>query len=507
MATSPIDVSSLLSAFGLGGSSNIDVSNIVQQIMDVDSEPLTTLQQQETNVQTDISAYGTVLSSLSGLQSAVTAMQNSTTGLSATPSDSSYFTATAASGAVAGTTGIDIKNIATTQTVYSTTFGSATSAVADLSVVGTQQLQIQVGSSTAATININSGNNTLSGIAEAINSANAGVTASVLQVSSNSYELGLTSNATGSSNRITVKVDETGSNFGGGWAESGVNTDMTGLSQLAFDPTNGGSYDSSGVPTGGIQNMTQTMAAIDATMSVNGVEIQRSSNTVTDAVTGVTLNLLKGDPSYNAASPNLSLDVAASSSSLANQLNSFVTAYNSAMSTISNLYQPVPAGTQATQTNQGLLSGDIGLLTLSTDMMNSITSSYGTEQDPANNSLVYLGFSLDKNGVLSFNSSTLSNVYQTDSANITTMINNMASSFGSDLSNYITTTIPGEQSNYQTQVTNLQSQYTQLQSQLNVEQTDLISEYSSLATTVTNDNIIGNYLTTQTNLLTNPKSY
>src|SRR5208282_2974941 len=275
MSTSPINVSSLLQAFGLGGSSSFDVNTIVSELMQVNEQPLTTLQNSVTADQTDISAYGSILSNLTSLQSAVTAMQNSTVGLSATSSNPTYFSATATNGGMAGTTAIDVKNLATAQSIYSTTFSSATSAVADLSSVGTQQLQIQDGSSAPVTISVNSSNNTLSGIADAINSANAGVTASVLEVSDNEYSLVLTSNATGSANTITVKVDESGSNFGSGWSESGDNTDTTGLSALAFDPTaNGGSYNSSGVPSGGIENMTQTTTATDATLSVNGIQIQ-----------------------------------------------------------------------------------------------------------------------------------------------------------------------------------------------------------------------------------------
>ena len=503
MSTSPINVSSLLQAFGLGGSSSLDVNTIVSELMQVNSQPLTAMQQTVSNDQTDITAYGSILSNLMSLQSTVTAMQNSTVGLSATPSNPTYFSATASSAATAGNTTIDVKNLATAQSIYSNTnFSSATSAVADLSSVPTQQLQIQVGSNAAVTINVNSGNNTLSGIANAINSAKAGVTASVLEVSANTYKLVLTSNSTGSANTISVKVDESGSNFGGGWSESGANTDMAGLSQLAFDPADGGSYNGSGVPSGGIENMTQTTAATSATLSINGIEIQRASNTVTDALTGVTLNLLEADPAYNAASPNLSVNVAANSGALAGELSSFVSAYNTAMSTINTYHQPPPQNAQATSSQQGLLGGDVALLTLSDTLRNVTTNPYGTEQNLANNSLAYIGLTHDSSGTLQFNASTLSTAYQTDSANITTMINNMANQFGSALNDFINTTIPAEETGYQTQITNTQNQESALQQQLTYEQTALTTEYSALSSLVTNDNAVGNFLTEETNLLT-----
>ncbi len=498
MSTNPINVSSLLQAFGLGGSSSFDVNTIVSELMQVNEQPLTTMQNAVTADQTKISAYGTILSNLSSLQSAVTAMQNSNVGLSATPSDSSYFSATVSSGATAGTTAIDIKNLATAQSIYSTTFSSATSAVADFSSVGTQQLQIQVGSNAAVTINVDSSNNTLSGIANAINAANAGVTASVLEVSGGNYSLVLNSNATGSSNTITVKVDESGSNFGSGWTEGGVNTDMTGLSKLAFDPANGGSYNSSGVPSGGTENMTQTIAANDAILNVNGIEIQRPSNTVTDAVTGATLTLLQADPSYNATSPNLSLSLSASSSALAGDLNAFVSAYNTAMSTINTYYQPPPQNSTSSSSQQGLLSGDNILLALSNTLRNVTTTPYGAEQDVANNSLSYIGVTHNSSGILQFNASQLSTAYQTDSANITTMINNMANSFGTALGDYINTTLPSEESGYQSQVTSTQNQENYLAEQLVYEQTALTAEYSALSSLVSNDNNVSNFLTEET---------
>src|SRR5208337_289430 len=185
MSTSPINVSSLLQAFGLGGASNIDVNTIVSELMQVDEQPMVALQNKVTGYQTTISAYGALLSGISGLQTAVSAMQNTTTGLSATSSDGSYFTATASGTPATGSTPVQIDNIASAQSIDSISFGSQTGPVADLTVdAPSENLQIQNGSK-SATIAVSSANNSLSGIATAINNANIGVNASVEQVSSN----------------------------------------------------------------------------------------------------------------------------------------------------------------------------------------------------------------------------------------------------------------------------------------------------------------------------------
>jgi flagellar hook-associated protein 2 len=611
MSTSPINVSSLLQAFGLGGASNIDVNTIVSELMQVNEQPLTALENQVTDYQTTLSAYGSLLSGISGLQSAVTAMQNSTTGLSASSSDNSSFTATADSSntAAIGSTPVNINNIASAQSLDSISFGSETGPVADLTVdAPSENLQIQDGSE-SATIAVNGTNNSLSDIATAINNAKIGVTASVEQVSSNfvigssnntisftyggnsytatlalgnysgsdmaaeiasamnsakggpaipagtfsadygttsadkftiknndpadsvtinwagstatpqqfgfesgvqsptiaanggtltgtnnvngTYQLALTSGSTGTANRITVKVDEAG---GTNYAD----TDKFGLSVLAFnpqsygsDPTDSNTY---GVPSGGTMNMTQTSAGLDAELTVNGVTMYRSSNTVTDAIPGVTLNLLQ-------PGTNLSVNVSLDSSSLASGLSSLVAAYNSAMTTINGLYNPVTSQTTSTQQQegQGYLNGDTELLALQQQLQSVPTTQYGTSSNPQNNYLAAIGITTDKNGVMSFNSSALSSAYTSANAgDITNMVNNFATQLGSALSEYTNVEVPAEEQNVQNQISNAQGQETSLEQQLTYTQQSLTTEYSDLENTVASDANISNYLTEMT---------
>ena len=619
MSTSPVNVSSLLQAFGLGGASNIDVSTIVSELMQVDEQPLTALQNQVTGYQTTLSAYGSLLSGVSGLQTAVSAMQNSTTGLSATSSDSSYFTATADSSntAATGSTPIKINNIASAQSIDSISFGSKTGPVADLTVdAPSENLQVQDGSK-SATISVNGTNNSLSGIATAINNANIGVTASVEQVSSNfvigsgnntinftyggnsytatlaagnysgadmaaeiasamnaatrsggiadipsgtfsadygttsadkftitnndpansvtinwagstatpqqlgfesgvqsptlaanggkltgtnnvdgTYQLALTSNSTGTANRITMKVDEAGGATYG-------DTDKFGLSVLAFnpqsygsDPTDSNTY---GVPSGGTMNMTQTQTGLDAELTVNGVTMYRSSNTVTDAIPGVTLNLLQAETSPGAA--NLSVNVSVDSSSLANELSNLVTAYNSAMTTINGLYNPVTSTTTSAQEQegQGYLNGDSELLNLQQQLQAIPTAQYGTSSNVQNNYLAAIGITTDKNGVMSFDPSALSSAYTAANAGaITNMVNNFATQLGSSLSEYINVAVPAEEQAVNNQISFAQSRETDLEQQLTYTQQSLTTEYSDLENTVASDANISNYLTEMT---------
>ncbi|MGO9014705.1 MAG: flagellar filament capping protein FliD [Dissulfurispiraceae bacterium] len=616
MSTSPINVSSLLQAFGLGGASNIDVNTIVSELMQVDEQPLIALQNKVTGYQTTISAYGALLSGISGLQSAVTAMQSTTTGLSAASSNSSYFTATASGTPTTGSTPVQIDNIASAQSISSISFGSQTGPVADLTVdAPSENLQITNGSQ-SATIAVTSGNNSLSGIATAINNANIGVNASVEQVSSNyvindgsdntvanntisfsynnynytatlaagnysstdmaaeiasamnaakssngggaipantfsadygttatnsftiknndpannvtinwagstlapqqlgfesgvqsptiaanggtltgtnavngTYQLALTSDSTGTANRITVKVDEAGSN-------NYSDTDKFGLSVLAFNPS---SYDSTGNPSGGTANMTQTQAGLDAKLAVNGVTLYRPNNTITDAIPGVTLNLLQAETTPGSA--NLKVNVSLDSSSLANELGSLVTAYNSAMTTINGLYNPVTSQTTSAQQQegQGYLNGDSELLNLQQQLQAVPTTQYGASSNIQNNYLAAIGITTDKNGVMSFDASALSSAYTSANAgDITNMINNFANQLGSALNEYINVAVPAEEQNVNSQISFAQGQETDLAQQLAFTQQSLTTEYSDLENTVSNDASISNYLTQET---------
>ncbi len=610
MSTSPINVSSLLQAFGLGGASSINVTTIVNELMQVEAQPLVALQNQVSGYQTTLSAYGALLSGISGLQSAVTSMQNNTTGLSAASSDSSSFTATADSSntAATGSTPININNIASAQSIGSISFGSQTGPVADLTVdAPSENLQIQNGPQ-SATIAVGSANNSLSGIAAAINKANIGVTASVEQVSSNyvigssnnsiafsynghnysanlaagnysgtdmaaqiasamnaatssdggaaipsgtfsadfgttsggkftitnndpansvtinwagsslapqqlgfesgvqsptiaanggtltgtntvdgTYQLALASASTGTANRITVKVDEAGGATYG-------DTDKFGLSVLSFNPA---SYDSKGATSGGTTNMTQTNPGLDAELTVNGVTMYRSSNTITDAIPGVTLNLLQP----KSPGSNLSVNVSLNSSSLANELSNLVSAYNSTMITINGLYNPVTAQTTSTQQQQGqgYLNGDSELLTLQQQLQSIPTTLYGTSSNPQNNYLASIGLTTDKNGVMSFDPSALSSAYTAANAgDITNMINNFALQLGSALDSAVNVEFPGEEQIVKNQISNTQTQELSLSQQLTYTQQSLTTEYSNLENTLASDANTSNYLAQMT---------
>ena len=114
---------------------------------------------------------------------------------------------------------------------------------------------------------------------DAINAANIGVSATIIN-DGTSNRLVLTSKDSGAANSLKITATDA----------DGTNSDATGLSQLAYDPSSG---------AGAGKNMTQVQAAQDAKLRIDGIDISKPSNTITDAIEGVTLNLLK----TNAGSP------------------------------------------------------------------------------------------------------------------------------------------------------------------------------------------------------------
>lgn len=169
-----------VSLFTLGSANN--ARTLLNNILKKDYEVYKSLQEQEADAVVKFSSYGDILNSLSVLKSTVDNLKNMSSGiLTAEVSNTTFLKATALSFGTPSNHTFQVNNIATSQTIDSSAFSfpAKTSDVADLTTYATQKLSIQVGSGTATEITVDSSNNTLSGISDSINSANAGVTAEV----------------------------------------------------------------------------------------------------------------------------------------------------------------------------------------------------------------------------------------------------------------------------------------------------------------------------------------
>ena len=346
-----------------GIASGLDVNGIISKLMALEQQPLTKLAAKETDYNAKLTASGSLKGALSTLQTAAQALAtpSTLTGKSASVSDATVLAASASSTAAAGSYSLSVTQLATAHTVRSNTNYSTTDTF------HTGSLAIAVGSGSAVNVTIDSSNNTLAGISQAINNANAGVTATIVN-DGTTNRLMLSSNTSGSVGTIAVAATDSGS--GGTKA----------LSDLAS------------------ASLVRTQAANDAQLTINGLAITRSSNTITDAISGVTLNLAKG----TLASPGTAiLTVANDTGATAAAIDTFVTAYNAAVGLLKT-----DSAYNATTKTAAVLNGDGTVRSLQTELSNLLNTSV-TGIAGGISTLSGIGISVQADGTLAADSTKL----------------------------------------------------------------------------------------------------
>jgi flagellar hook-associated protein 2 len=389
---------SVISSTGIG--SGLDIGSIVSSLTTAAGLAQNTqLSDRKGVLAAQVSAYGTFRSALDTLQATLTNLESPSTlaGRTATLSDDKVASGSATSGAIPAQYSIQVQNLATAASLASQP------VVSGATIIGTGTLTIAVGN-TSASISIGSTDNTLAGIAAAINGAadNPGVSASILTTTAGA-RLVLTGNTTGAANAITV-------------TQSGGDG---GLAALTYDPTHG------------VTKLTQTAAATDASFSINGFAATSPSNQVSSVISGVTLNLLGTTAANTPATLTVGNDTAGAQTSV----GTFVTALNGLITSIQSLtgYDP------STQT-AGPLLGNATLESFQNQLTN-ILDQVKAGNTGAATSLASLGIAANPQGTFDSNTDTLSNA-------LTVSLSSVGNFFGGT-------------SGIATQLNNLINEYTQ----------------------------------------------
>ena len=265
-----------LSSAGIG--SGLDVRSIVAQLMAVERAPLAALQTSTQRITNQLSAYGKLQSALGALRDNAAALSKPST-WSATTVATSNATAVAASSdgsAPPGSYSVNVSRLAAAQTLATnTTYAASTDSVGtgsitiELGTWGAGQTTFTAKSAVSAIqVSIVAGADSLSSVRDSINGANAGVTASIVN-DANGSRLAIRSTTTGASNAFRITVND----------DDGANGDAAGLSQLAFDPSSS------------VSRMSQSLAAANATATINGVAVSSATNVLTSVLDGLTLRL------------------------------------------------------------------------------------------------------------------------------------------------------------------------------------------------------------------------
>ena len=287
-----------ISSLGIG--SGLDLNGLLDQLRSAEREKLAPITEQQRSYQSKISAYGRLESSLSQFQDAAAKLNNAEFFQGVTSEvTGSAVTAAGGTDAAPGRYDISVTALARAQSLAADGVDDKTR---ELGSAGT--LTLSVGNGADTTIDI-AADSSLEDVRDSINASGAGVQASIVNDgdAANPYRLVLTSAATGTESQMSVSFDDggTASELGGLLSYNGTDPDT----------------------------MTQSVAAVDAALSVNGISISSQSNTVEGAVQGVTLSL--------AETGTATLAVERDNGTVESAVKGFVDSYNKLQSKMADL--------------------------------------------------------------------------------------------------------------------------------------------------------------------------
>ena len=400
-----------ISATGLG--SGLDIEGLVTQLVSAERMPLEQrIFRDERKITSDISALGSLKSALADLDTSVQGVSDVTTYTkkNVSTSDATKLTATATAAASVGSYDVEVTNLAATQSLavraqfsavtevvgsgtLTFTFGT-TGYTADSSNNANDTYDSFVAKAGAAskTVTIDSTNNTLAGVRDAINDADIGVTAAIVNQGGN-YRLLISSEASGAENSLQISVSDSGDSN---------DTDANGLSRLAFNSSAG---------TG---NVYQTVSAADAAFKINGLALSSATNTVSTAIDGLTFNLLE------ATSGVESVTVTDNTAGIKTEVTSFVEGYNKFVTAVDGL-----TAFDAASGIKGPLLGDFTTRTI-TNQLRTALSAAADGYIGSYSRLAEIGVTLSSTGTLTVDDTVLSSALENNFDDVNAVLTRFA---------------------------------------------------------------------------------
>ena len=512
-----------------------------------------------------VSGYSAVKYALSNLQTAFDALKDKSdyTSITVSNSNTSAFTATAGASASAGTHSVLVHSLATAQRNTGTVgFATSTTAInsgsamslsvdiaqsstgtmgfasADTAINGGDAMTLTLGGSAfsgGSTITVAAGSDTPTGVRDAINNANMGLSAEIVNTgdASKPYKLVVTG-STGLSNAFTISSDAAGIDFGttiqsaststvsinagsdtpAGIVEAFNNAGVGVSAQLVNtgDPSTpykitvvgaSGKYNAFSVSSSapGLNFDTTLQSASNASLTVDGIQISSSSNTVSDAIPGVSLSLVGTNTS--AATVALSNNTGA----VTTKIGALVSAYNDAM----DLFDELTNSKSTLETYGGTMAGNSTMNTLRAELRTLVTQDSSTASSSGTlSALRDIGVEINSKGRLSTNSVKLDVAVNFNFANTVTLLSgnqenqsaydSADSGLAGDASKSIisllstTGTVATESGNATTRISKYQDDLTALEDRM----TQLLARYTKQFAAM--DSIVGQTRSTQTGL-------
>ncbi|RJQ55208.1 MAG: hypothetical protein C4526_03975 [Nitrospiraceae bacterium] len=451
-----------MSSFTVGGlSTGVDYNDLISKLIEAKSQPIKILNSKKTSYNNKITQYNSISSKLSSLKSAAEKLKTSSNfyAKSVSVSDSTVLEATVTSSAAVGNYSVTVTSLASEeQEVHSGTAASTTvinnsgsSKVFQYTYAGTQR-SLTVADGT-----------TLEGLRDLINddTSNPGVTATIVNdgVGATPYRLIIKGDDTGATKTITV--------------DAGTTLDGTG-STTDFRST----------------TFTETKTAADSDITIDSLQIKRSTNSITDVISGMTINLEKVSATSN------KITVTADRDAIKAQINDFVTAYNSVVDLIST-----NTAYDSTTKVSGVLLGE-GTARNIRNQLRSIVSSTVSGQPDDMNILAQLGITTNsKTGKLDVNTSTLETKLSSDLDDVAALFTTTTTGIANQIYTYITNTtstvdgsITLRSKGLQDLIEDIDATVKNMQYRLDKEEDDLVRKFTALESLVSGYNTIGSFL-------------
>lgn len=361
-----------MSSFSIGGLvTGLDTQTMISSLMEVERAPQKIMLRTQQRFQSQSSVYTQLKSALSSLQTTMQGMSSASTlkGMKSAVGDGTVLTASATSTATPGVHTLEVLSLARSQRQVSTGY-------ADGALFNAGSYTIDDGAGTVTPVTVSEGSNTLQGVAAAINGSGANVTASVVN------------DGSATPNRLVITGKDTKS----------YTMDFSNLLTLLGpeDP----SY----------------QAASQASFKLDGITITKASNAVSDALEGVTFNLLK-------EGATTTLNISNDSDGVTNKINDFIAGYNSAIKLIG-----AQSGYDAAKKTAGILSGDTTLRSIQSQLRSLLTTSVPGASPYS--SLAQLGITSSKtDGSLSLDTTRLSAALSSNFDNVVDLFTHNTDTF------------------------------------------------------------------------------
>lgn len=458
-----------ISTLGIG--SGLDLSSILDSLQAAQKATLTPISKQQSSFTAKLSGYGTLKSALVSFQTANTALNKADLfTATSTSSSSTAFSATTTGNAVAGKYTINVTQLAQSQTLTTkNTQPDSKTAIATGDSVLTIQ---QGGDKKPVTIDISAANSSLSGIRDTINNAKAGVSASIINVGNGQYRLSITSDDTGGDNAMSLSVS----------GDSALQSFM-GYNGTSTDAANG---------------MEESVTAQDAELTVNNIKITNSSNTISDALEDITLNL------NNVTTGTQTLTITKDTSKAETAVKAWVDAYNSLQDTFSSLTKYTSVDSGATQdSSNGALLGDSTLRTIQTQLKGLLNN---TQSSSSFKTLAQIGVTSDPStGKLELDGDKLKTALKKDAAGVQEMIvgdgktSGITTTIGNNLTSWLSSTgiIKAATDGVSKTLNSLTAQYNKASERIDSEMARYKAQFTQLDVMMSSLNSTSSYLTQQ----------